>query len=133
MPLPEELYDVFYVTQLTRGTALENLVAVDHVGMLPNEYSQTHRHNTAETVLFILQGSGIITVNDSEQNVYRGDRILIPKGAWHHVRTIRDVLVFISIQCPPIHDEATGRHDLEAMEQNHTPRPAIDTFWPFFF
>ena len=117
MPLPEELYDVFYVTQLTRGTTLENLVAVDRVWMDPNAHSRTHRHNEAETVLFIERGSGVIAINDNEQAVERGDRVLIPKGAWHNVRTFRSELVFISIQCPPIHDEATGRHDLETLEK----------------
>ena len=67
MSLPEELYDVFYVTQLTRGTALENLVAVDRVRIYPNECSQTHRHNQAETVLFIEEGSGIITINNEKK------------------------------------------------------------------
>ena len=132
MPIPEELYDVFYVTQLTRGTVLENLVAVDRVLVYPDQCSQTHRHNQAETVLFIEEGSGIITINNEENQVACGDRICIPKGAWHSVRTFWSKLVFISIQSPPIHDEATGRHDLEGLEQNHMQKTATDTFRPFF-
>ena len=121
MPLPEELYDVFYVTQLTRGTALENLVAVDHVYIAPNECSQTHRHNQAETVLFIEMGSGVVAIDGNEQEVRKGDRISIPKGAWHNVRTFRSPLSFISIQSPPIHDEVTGQHDLEVKQGNAHP------------
>ena len=113
MSLPEELYDVFRVTQITRNTALEHAVAVDRVWVDPNSASETHRHNEAETVLYILQGSGIITVGQIGNPVQKGDRIVIPKGAWHHVLTFRSHLEFISIQCPPIHDDATGRHDLE--------------------
>ena len=124
MSLPEELYDVFRVTQITRDTALEHTVAVDRVWIDPNSVSKTHRHNETETVLYILQGSGIVTVGYIASPVQKGDRIIIPKGAWHQVRTLRSHLEFISIQCPPIHDDATGRHDLEPEKE----RP----FKPFF-
>lgn len=111
--LPEELYDVFYVTQLTRGTVLENAVAVDRVWVEPWKQSQTHRHNEAETVLFIERGSGYVVVNDEKHLVKAGDQLCIPSGAWHSVSTFQDGIMFVSIQSPPIHDEATGRHDLE--------------------
>lgn len=111
--LPEEMYDVFHVTQITRLTALESIVAVDRVRVEPWKCSTTHRHNEAETVLFIEQGSGYIMVNDERHLVKVGDRIYIPRGAWHSVSTFQDGLVFTSIQSPPIHDEAVGRHDLE--------------------
>jgi hypothetical protein len=53
MALAGEYYDVFFVTQLTRATALASIVAVDRVRVEPDRHSQTHRHNEAETVLFI--------------------------------------------------------------------------------
>ncbi|MDP3779009.1 MAG: cupin domain-containing protein [bacterium] len=117
MPLlPEELYDVFYVTQLTRGTALERMVAVDRVRVQAGRYSQIHRHLEAETVLFIEKGSGVVTINGECHEVSLGSRVCIPAGAWHGVGTFDSELVFISIQSPPIHDEATGRHDLEPLK-----------------
>lgn len=112
MALSEELYDVFYVTQLTRGTALKD-IGVDWVRMEPWKCSQIHRHNMPETVIFIKQGSGFVVVNDVRHLVQAEDRVCIPVGAWHNVFSFQDGLVFISIQYPSIHDEATGRHDLE--------------------
>jgi len=108
-----QYYDVFFVTQLTRATALAPLVAVDRVRVEPERHSQTHRHNGAETVLFIEAGSGTVVINTIAHCVIAGDRLCIPRGAWHSVRTGREALIFTSIQAPPIHDEATGRHDLE--------------------
>ncbi len=123
MLLIEEIYDVFHVTQLTRGTVLERAVAVDRVRVDPWNHSATHRHNEAETVLFIEYGSGYIMINSEKHVVKAGDRLCVRMGAWHSVLAFQDGLVFISIQSPPIHDEATGRHDLEALpkeaEANH--------------
>lgn len=110
--LPEELYDIFYVTQLTRGTVLQN-IGVDRVRVEPWKCSRNHRHPVAETVLFIEEGFCYVTINDKRHLMKPGDRIYIPAGAWHIVSTFQDELVFISVQFPGIHDEATGRHDME--------------------
>lgn len=122
MALSEELYDVFYVTQLTRGTALQDIVGVDWVRMEPWQCSQKHRHNMAETVLVIKEGSGYVVVNDATYLVKTGDRVCIPMGAWHFVTSFQDGLQFISIQSPSIHDDATGRHDLEAFSEQENKK-----------
>jgi mannose-6-phosphate isomerase-like protein (cupin superfamily) len=113
MVLSGKYYDVFFVTQLTRATALAHIVAVDRVRVEPERHSQTHRHNDAETVLFIESGSGTVVINTINHFVTAGDRLCIPRGAWHSVITGREALIFTSVQSPPIHDDATGRHDLE--------------------
>jgi hypothetical protein len=56
--LPSEHFDVFEVTQITRGTPLESVVAADLVTVEPGRASEVHRHNGAETLLLILDGSG---------------------------------------------------------------------------
>jgi len=117
MSLAEELYDIFYVTQLTRGTALERLVAVDRVRVEPYRCSQIHRHMNAETVLYIESGFGIISVNDVSYEGEKGSRICIPAGAWHGVTTYESDLVFTSVQFRPIYDAATGRLDLEPLKK----------------
>lgn len=111
--LPEESYDVFHVIQLTRGTALENAVAVDRVRVEQWKQSQMHRHNKAETILFMEQGSGYVVINNEKHLVKAEDRLCIPCGAWHSVSTFQDGLMFVSIQSPPIHDQAADWHDLE--------------------
>lgn len=113
----EELYEgVFYVTQLTRGTALEKVVGVDLVRVLPHRCSIEHRHPKAETVLMITVGSGIVEIDEIDYPVAVGDRVAIPHGICHRVKTGDGELRFISIQAPPIHDESTGRHDVELCE-----------------
>lgn len=113
--LPMEEFGVFQVTQITRGTAIEPTVAVDLVTIEPGKTSEVHRHNQAETVLLILEGSGLIRVGDETVPVSRGARVRIGKGVFHGVKTEGEGLRFLSVQSPPILDKTQGRLDLEVM------------------
>ena len=106
--LPREQYDVFEVTQITRGTPLESVVAADLVSIGPGRASEVHRHNEAETVLLILDGSGTVLVGESSLRVSQGARVIIGKGVFHGVRTDGESLTFLSIQSPPILDKRRG-------------------------
>ena len=119
--LEVELHDVFHVTQLTRGTALEHEVGADHVVLEPHQTSKIHRHNLAETVLYVLDGAGVVVVEDTDHVVHGGDRIRIRPGQFHGVRTGDSSLTFLSVQTPPILDESTGRFDLEPLEDLARP------------
>jgi mannose-6-phosphate isomerase-like protein (cupin superfamily) len=114
--LPREHHDVFEVTQITRGTLLESVVAADLVSIAPGRASEVHRHNEAETVLLILDGSGTVLVGESSLHLSKGARVLIGKGVFHGVRTERESLTFLSIQSPPILDKAQGTLDLEPLK-----------------
>jgi mannose-6-phosphate isomerase-like protein (cupin superfamily) len=111
--LATELHDIFHVTQLTRDTDLESRVGVDHVTVEPGQTSQIHRHNRAETVLYISAGAGTVVIEDVDHAVTAGDRVRIRPGEYHGVRTGDQPLTFISVQSPPILDQSTGTLDLE--------------------
>lgn len=114
--LPVELHDgVFNVLQVTRATNLEHRVGADLVTVYPGSQSHSHRHNKAETVLFITGGSGEILLNETGDPVpvSKGDRIIIRAGQYHAVKTLEDTLEFLSVQSPPILDASTGQLDLE--------------------
>lgn len=113
-PQPET-YDVFNVTQITRDTVLENDIAADYVTLEPHKNSEIHRHNKAETVIYILEGTGTIRVGENDVDVKPGDRIYIPKGTFHGVSTNENGLKFISIQMPPILDKSRDHLDLEPL------------------
>lgn len=113
--VPTEKFDVFHVRQLTRTTSLEKLVAVDDVTIEPGQTSRIHRHNRADTVLYIVGGSGTVRVGDTDHPVRAGDRIHIAPGQYHGIRTAHDALHFISVQSPPIQDDSSGILDLEEL------------------
>jgi quercetin dioxygenase-like cupin family protein len=114
--LPREHFDVFEVTQVTRGTPLESVVAADLVSIAPRRVSQVHRHNEAETVLLILDGSGTVLAGESSLRVSKGARVLISKGVFHGIRTEAESLTFLSVQSPPILDLSQGTMDLEPLK-----------------
>ncbi len=111
--VPTEPFGVFEVQQLTRSTALESIVAADWVRIAAGKTSEIHRHNQAETILWIVEGSGTVVVADTEFAVEPGARIAIGKGVYHGVRTSGQSLTFLSVQCPPILNHETGTLDLE--------------------
>jgi len=106
--LEVELHDVFYVTQVTRDTPIEESVGADLVKMEPSQASQTHRHNFSETVLFFSRGKATVFVDDVPHQVSAGDRLLIAKAEFHSVSTPDDSgCEFLSVQTPPILTKAT--------------------------
>src|SRR5262249_16334073 len=114
--LPREHFDVFEVTQVTRGTPLESVVAADLVSIAPSRRWEVDGHNEAETVLLILDGSGTVLVGESSLRVSKGARVLISKGVFHGIRTEAESLTFLSVQSPPILDLAQGTMDLEPLK-----------------
>ncbi|MDY7106988.1 MAG: cupin domain-containing protein [Actinomycetota bacterium] len=113
--LPVERHDVFDVLQVTRGTALQSLVAADLVEVEPHQRSSIHRHNHSETVIFITAGRAEVVVGDDVVEVAKGDRIHVGKAVYHGFRTGDDPVSFLSVQSPPILDESTGTLDLEPL------------------
>ena len=110
---PIERFGVFDVQQLTRGTRLESSVAADLVTIAPHSTSEVHRHNRAETVIYVLKGEGRALVGETWHDVRAGDRVLIGAGVFHGFATGEQAIDFLSVQSPPILDESTGQLDLE--------------------
>ena len=108
-----ERFGVFDVQQVTRGTPLESRVAADLVTIAAHSESEIHRHNRSETVIYVLRGAGRALVGDEWLDVRAGDRLLIGPGVFHGFVTTEQAIDFLSVQSPPILDEATGRLDLE--------------------
>lgn len=46
----------------------------------------THRHDTDEEVLYILEGEVVVLLNDRELQAKTGDTVFIPVGTWMTVR-----------------------------------------------
>ena len=113
--IPSEEFDVFQVAQITRGTSLEHVVAVDLVFVPPGKSSEIHRHVGTDSVLYILEGSGTVIVGETSYPMRKGARIFIGKGVFHGVRTEGEGLSFLSVQSPPILDKERERLDLELL------------------
>lgn len=111
-----ETSDIFNVTQVTRDTPLEDIVGADLVAVDPHQTSSIHRHNEAETVLYIIEGEGVVSVGNEQTAVRAGQRLLVPRGEFHGVTTGDSPLRFLSVQSPPILNRARGTLDFEPLK-----------------
>ena len=68
--------------------------------------TERHYHRESEEFYFILSGAGIMEVDGGERAVGPGDAVLIPAGAWHHIRASSD-LRFLCCCSPPYRHEDT--------------------------
>ncbi len=68
--------------------------------------TERHYHKLSEEFYFVLEGSGIMEIDGTVQNVTFGDAILIPPGAWHQI-TASSTLRFLCCCAPPYAHEDT--------------------------
>lgn len=68
--------------------------------MQPNGFQHIHSHEP-EQMYYILEGSGIITVDDEEQTVVKGDCIFIPSNSKHGFKNTGNTLLkYLSAASP---------------------------------
>ena len=56
-------------------------------GLEPGQTAGKHRH-TYETIIYILEGEGVTTIEDREVQWKPGDAIYVPQWAWHQHRNL---------------------------------------------
>jgi quercetin dioxygenase-like cupin family protein len=59
-----------------------------------------HRHLRMDEAFYVLEGSGIFTLDDISYPVERGGTIFIPKNAWHGFATPDHELLLLWIMAP---------------------------------
>jgi quercetin dioxygenase-like cupin family protein len=59
-----------------------------------------HRHLRMDEAFYVLEGSGIFTLNDASCPVESGATIFIPKNAWHGFVTPEHELLLLWIMAP---------------------------------
>src|SRR5262245_234814 len=111
-----ETYGAFRVTQITRGTALEDLLGLDLITIPAGTTTEVHRHPRAENVVYILSGDAIAIIDHVAYRVTEGDRLRIGKGVPHGFQTSETPLTFVSVQSPPILNKKLNILDTEVLE-----------------
>ena len=60
-----------------------------------------HRHFRMDEAFYVLEGSGIFTLNDAQHRFEKGGTIFIPKNAWHGFANPDHELLLLWIMAPP--------------------------------
>jgi quercetin dioxygenase-like cupin family protein len=67
-------------------------------GLEPGQTTSRHRHNY-ETVLYVIEGRGVTTIEDREVEWEAGDAVYIPVWAWHQHRNISNDATCLYVAC----------------------------------
>jgi mannose-6-phosphate isomerase-like protein (cupin superfamily) len=60
--------------------------SIAHAVLKPGRASLPHRLKESSEVYYILEGSGVMNVEDEEAEVKRGQAVFIPPGSRQHIR-----------------------------------------------
>lgn len=76
----------------------------------PMAYVQEHVHKVQEQVYYVLEGEGILTLDDTKNLMRPNDYVYVPPGVRHSfTNTGTDGLVFLVITTPAADDEEEMR------------------------
>jgi mannose-6-phosphate isomerase-like protein (cupin superfamily) len=68
--------------------------------------TERHYHRLAEEIYLVLDGDGVMELDDDERAVGPGDAILIPPAAWHRITAGDAGIRFLCCCSPPYsHDD----------------------------
>ena len=63
----------------------------------------SHKHENSEEVVYVLKGSGIIHFPKSDNNIYPGCVIYIPKNIEHYIESVgKGKLKLVCVFSPPL-------------------------------
>ncbi|HRF02738.1 MAG TPA: cupin domain-containing protein [Pirellulaceae bacterium] len=81
-----------------------------------------HRHPNTEEIYFLLQGTGLMAIDDQSRLVGPGDAIAIPPGAIHKLTNVGDVELRLLCCCAPGYEH----DDTILMDDPTAEQPAAD-------
>lgn len=99
--------EILFGATITRLLSSEKLSAIgfDHVRIAKGSSLKPHIHETSESFIYVLEGSGVTTLNGKNYAVGVGDTLYIPPGVSHGFSTPDEDIVLLSVQSPPIYPE----------------------------
>ena len=85
---------------VSKKTTNSNKLSVTLVEMQPGGFQHIHSHEP-EQMYFILEGSGVMTIDNAEQEIGEGDCLFIPSYSKHGLKnTGKTVLKYLSAASP---------------------------------
>ena len=62
---------------------------------------RVHRHEGADEVLFVLEGTGVGILGDTRTPIEKGTSVYVPKGIWHGIQNPASELLLLWVVAPP--------------------------------
>jgi quercetin dioxygenase-like cupin family protein len=88
-------------------------VTITRVAIQPGAVNPPHRHPASEQIWVVLEGSGILLLDDERrEQIAAGDVVRFADGELHGFRNATDVpFVYLSVTAPPVNFRETYARD----------------------
>lgn len=94
----------------------------------PGDHVTEHYHPYSEEFVYVVRGSLVTRVDDSDVHMGPGDALLVPKNARHRLSNIgEDDVVVVFQLCPLAPSPELGHVDTEPPRQPAVPVPDVGT------
>ncbi len=98
----ENIESFLYVSKLTAGSEHLSITVVE---VQPKGYQSLHAYD-GEQMYYILEGTGIMTIEEEDQSVKKGECIFIPANAKHGIKNSgTNLLKYLSAASPSFSTE----------------------------
>lgn len=79
----------------------------------PGKTTKFHYHQNSEEIYVILEGEGVMEIEEEKRRVKKGDHVLIPPGKRHRIKNVgKEALIFLCFSTPPYsHDDTVLLED----------------------
>ncbi len=83
-------------------------ISLAEASLKPGQSAEYHLHQKALEIYYILEGEGLMEIEDEKEKVYRDQAILIPPGNKHRITNTGDGQLRLLCFCyPPYSDDDT--------------------------
>jgi len=74
--------------------------------LLPGSATIAHRHRMAEEIYYVLEGEGVMRLDEESRRVGAGDAIAIPPGALHQISNTGPTVLKFLCCCAPCYEDS---------------------------
>ena len=86
---------------IDRTTSSINQCSLAEETLPPGASVTPHHHEVIEEIYYIIEGEGVMKIDDEERKVGEGDAIYIPRFSRHTLTNTGEVLMKILLVCGP--------------------------------
>jgi quercetin dioxygenase-like cupin family protein len=83
------------------AAAASSNVAVGTQQVMRGSGIPVHRHLHMDEAFYVLEGAGVVTLNDTDNSFERGATIFIPRNTWHGFTNADHELLLLWVVTPP--------------------------------
>lgn len=86
-------------------------IGVSVITLSEGQTLNPHYHEKTKTIVFVLEGEGIVTLNNEEHQIKKDDVITYSEKVIHSFKAAKGTLRLLSIETPPVYSPEKKERD----------------------